>query len=289
MPQRLKHIDKAKQFIKEADAILITAGAGMGVDSGLPDFRGNEGFWRAYPPIAKLGLSFSEMANPIWFDENPSLAWAFYGHRLNLYRNTTPHNGFKILLNLVKEKNENYFIFTSNVDGQFQKAGFDEDKIYEVHGSIHHLQCTKNCTDKIWKNDEDITVDMDKFKALNYPKCKNCRALARPNILMFGDWSWNRKRARIQEARYNRFVKNNRKNKMVIIEIGAGTAIPTVRIEGENIAKRYNAKLIRINPREFKIDPKIGYSVELGGFEGIFDICKDWATDFIICEMNNCM
>jgi NAD-dependent SIR2 family protein deacetylase len=123
----------------------------MGVDSGLPDFRGNEGFWKAYPPIKKLRLSFSQMANPSWFDVNPSLAWAFYGHRLNLYRNTIPHDGFKILLNMVKTKMENYFIFTSNVDGQFTKAGFDTDKMLEVTGSIHHLQCSKNCTSNIWK------------------------------------------------------------------------------------------------------------------------------------------
>ena len=105
------NISQAKKYISEADAILITAGAGMGVDSGLPDFRGTKGFWNAYPPIAKLGLSFSDMANPKWFDERPELAWAFYGHRLILYKDTVPHDGFKILLDLVKEKNDNYFIF----------------------------------------------------------------------------------------------------------------------------------------------------------------------------------
>src|SRR5262249_5999176 len=84
----------AAEFIHTADALLITAGAGIGVDSGLPDFRGTQGFWRAYPVIARLGLSFAEMANPAWFRKDPRLAWAFYGHRLNLYRSTLPHNGF---------------------------------------------------------------------------------------------------------------------------------------------------------------------------------------------------
>lgn len=84
---------KAKEVIKQADSVLITAGAGMGVDSGLPDFRGKEGFWRAYPYAKKLGLNFQDLANPRWFIENPRLAWAFYGHRLNLYRNTQPHEG----------------------------------------------------------------------------------------------------------------------------------------------------------------------------------------------------
>ncbi|MDF1878392.1 hypothetical protein JHD46_01920 [Sulfurimonas sp. SAG-AH-194-C20] len=144
-----KQIEQAKQFIEEADAILITAGAGMGVDSGLPDFRGNEGFWKEYPAIKNLGIGFESMANPKWFDTNPKLAWAFYGHRFNLYNETVPHSGFKMLSDFVKEKDDEYFVFTSNVDGQFQKAGFDEKRIYEVHGSIHHFQCCKNCTDAI--------------------------------------------------------------------------------------------------------------------------------------------
>src|SRR4051794_11112220 len=90
-------IRRSAGVIAEADALVIGAGAGMGVDSGLPDFRGNDGFWRAYPPYAKLGLGFSSLANPRWFRDDPGLAWGFYGHRLNLYRRTRPHPGFALL------------------------------------------------------------------------------------------------------------------------------------------------------------------------------------------------
>src|SRR3954447_18240817 len=88
---------QATEAILEADALLIGTGAGMGVDSGLPDFRGPQGFWRAYPVYAKLGLDFQSMANPRWFRSDPTLAWGFFGHRLNLYRATQPHEGFGIL------------------------------------------------------------------------------------------------------------------------------------------------------------------------------------------------
>ena len=81
-------MEKAAELIEEAEGILVCAGAGMGVDSGLPDFRGNEGFWNAYPPYRSLGLQFTEMANPTWFNSKPEFAWGFYGHRLNLYRET---------------------------------------------------------------------------------------------------------------------------------------------------------------------------------------------------------
>lgn len=182
-----ENVMQARDIIRDAEAILITAGAGMGVDSGLPDFRGNEGFWKAYPPMARLGISFVEMANPQWFDHNPALAWGFYGHRMNLYRKTHPHEGFALLLKLVALKKNNYFIFTSNVDGQFQKAGFDEAQIEECHGSIHHLQCVRPCSPHIW-DASDITVLVDEQQFLAQPplpQCPHCHGLARPNVLMF--------------------------------------------------------------------------------------------------------
>ena len=268
-------IEKAKQFIKEADAVLITAGAGMGVDSGLPDFRGNEGFWKAYPVIKDLGIGFQGMANPKWFATNPPLAWAFYGHRLNLYRDTVPHDGFKMLLELAEKKNNDYFVFTSNVDGQFQKAGFDKDKIVEVHGSIHHFQCCENCKREIWNADEFLEVDIEKFEAIDIPQCKNCGDIARPNILMFGDWGWNGDKTTKQEDQYYRWIKSIKKSnkKLAIIEIGAGTAIPTIRNEGDHLARTSeNIKLIRINPRDYKVDEKNGYSIPLGGLDGIKNV-----------------
>lgn len=262
-------IEEIKRVITEAEAVLITTGAGMGVDSGLPDFRGNTGFWKAYPFAAKLGISFEELANPKWFYNEPKVAWAFYGHRYNLYKNTTPHDGFKMLLDLVKSKDENYFIFTSNIDGQFQKAGFDSEKIIECHGSISHFQCLYNCTKKIWEADEKFDIDFEKFESHTLPKCPNCKELARPNILMFGDFNWNARRTTNQEARYNRWKKQNSKKKLLVIEIGAGTAISTVRRESEWVAKYYGGKLIRINPRDFQVDTNYAYSVPFGALEGL--------------------
>ena len=259
-------IKEAAKAIKTAKYLLITAGAGMGVDSGLPDFRGDEGFWKAYPIAKRLGLNFQALANPRWFDINPRLAWAFYGHRLNLYRNTTPHEGFNILLNLPHNK----FVFTSNVDGQFQKAGFSELKIVEIHGSIHYLQCSEPCCDSIWENKEIIEVDMEKFEAKNYPLCKYCKKIARPNILMFSDFRFVDKRVDLQLARFNYWLSQI-DDEMVIIEIGAGKAVPTVRRLSEKVRRDFGAKLIRINPRESD-----GADIEIkkGALEALREIKK---------------
>src|SRR5690606_6531881 len=71
--------EQAVQWLDQADALIITAGAGMGVDSGLPDFRGDAGLWRAYPALREAGLDFVSVASPRTFEEDPRLAWGFYG------------------------------------------------------------------------------------------------------------------------------------------------------------------------------------------------------------------
>ena len=267
-----ENIKKAATAVKNADAILITAGAGIGVDSGLPDFRGNSGFWKAYPPIAKLGKSFSEMANPVWFNQNPKIAWAFYGHRLNLYRETIPHKGFEIMLNWAKKKTYGSYVFTSNVDGQFQKAGFNDQKIDEVHGSIHHFQCITPCSYNIWDaSDIDIDVNLDVFEAQEpLARCPVCGAIARPNILMFGDWNWIANRSSEQSSRYHQWINElkSAKAKIVIVELGAGHAVPTVRMESQSIYRSQNADFIRINPRDFET-PAGGISIPLGSKGGL--------------------
>lgn len=264
-----ENIRKAVDAIHEADAVFLTSGAGIGVDSGLPDFRGNEGFWKAYPPLAKLNISFYEMANPRWFFTNPDMAWGFYGHRLDLYRKTQPHKGFEILLRIAREKPLGYFVFTSNVDGQYQKAGYNEDHICECHGSIHHLQCLRPCTQEIWKNDIEIDVDLSTFKTISdLPLCKNCSELARPNVLMFGDWNWIGTRTDEQYYQMGNWLRERSDKKIVVIESGAGLSVATVRRLSEDVARKYKATLIRINPRDYLITGK-GISIPMGAKEGI--------------------
>ncbi len=180
---------EAARLISGADALIIAAGAGMGVDSGLPDFRGNTGFWRAYPALAEARIAFEEIASPDAFSRTPTLAWGFYGHRLNLYRRTHPHPGFAMLRQISAALPGGSFVFTSNVDGQFQRAGFGEDRICEVHGSIHHLQCMNGCGEAIVPAD-DFSPEVDDNACLlrsSPPRCPTCRGLMRPNVLMFGD------------------------------------------------------------------------------------------------------
>ncbi|MBV6475206.1 MAG: NAD-dependent protein deacylase [Rhodocyclaceae bacterium] len=255
---------RAADLIAQADALIVTAGAGMSVDSGLPDFRGPEGFWGAYPALGRAGLRFEDIANPQAFADDPYLAWGFYGHRLNLYRASRPHEGFRLLLDMADRLPHGAFVFTSNVDGQFQKAGFDEDRIIECHGSIHRLQCLHECEGRTWpaggfapKVDEAACRLVSRL-----PECPLCHSLARPNILMFGDWNWVAAPMREQQSRFRHW--RQQVERPVVIELGAGTAIPSVRLFGEE----QNCPLIRINPREWHVRRPEDVGLPLGALEG---------------------
>lgn len=249
-------IAAAADLIGGAQALLVTAGAGMGVDSGLPDFRGGEGFWRAYPPYARLGLRFEELADPEHFADDPELAWGFYGHRLELYRRTVPHAGFDVLRRWALTRPTT--VFTSNVDGHFQRAGFPAEDVAEVHGSIHHLQCLRLCGYGVWPADGpgssiEVPVDEDTMRATGpLPRCPGCGALARPAILMFGDGGWDPSHAAPALARHADWLREWRGAGLAVVELGAGTALPTVRRRSE-LASAASGALVRINVREPEI------------------------------------
>ena len=268
----MDEIARAAALITAADSLVVTAGAGMGVDSGLPDFRGNEGFWRAYPALGDVGMPFTSIASPAAFRSRPALAWGFYGHRLSLYRHTVPHQGFAVLRRWAARMPQGAFVFTSNVDGQFQRAGFEPAAIYECHGSIHHVQCLRPCSGAIWDADDfepDVDVEACELRGAA-PTCRHCGSLARPNVLMFGDGGWLDSRTAEQEQRLHAWLAHV--ERPVVVELGAGTAIPSVRHFGERLARRYRQGLVRINPREHAVPGTGDVSLALGALEALLAI-----------------
>lgn len=267
-------LQRVADLIEQADALVVAAGAGMGIDSGLPDFRGREGFWRAYPALRASGLDFYEIASPQAFRDTPDLAWGFYGHRLALYRRTRPHDGFALLRHWGSLMQHGCVVFTSNVDGQFQQAGFDADVIHECHGSIHHLQCLRPCCDDIWEADGFVPeVDEQRCRLRNAPPtCPRCGGLARPNILMFGDDGWLEQRSAAQWARMQGQLA--RASRPLVIELGAGTAVPSVRHFSHAAVHQFGAHLVRINPDEPAVPTAQDVGLPAGALRALADIAR---------------
>lgn len=186
------------------------------------------------------------------FADDPTLAWGFYGHRLELYRSTVPHAGFGVLGRWSRRVPTR--VFTSNVDGQFQCAGFDPGVVAECHGSIHHLQCTAWCGQPVWPAEcVSVAVDPTTMRAAPpLPSCPRCGVLARPNILMFGDIDWDPSHARPRLEEHAAWVREWRGARLAVVELGAGTAVPTVRRRAE-LASAASGALVRINVRESQV------------------------------------
>ncbi len=253
-------IHQAAELITQADSLVIAAGAGMGVDSGLPDFRGSEGFWKAYPALGQEAIPFYEIANPAAFRRRPLQAWGFYGHRLALYRQIRPHAGFELLRQWGASKPHGLSVYTSNVDGHFQQAGMENALIHECHGSIHYLQCLLPCSDSIWQADQFMPeVDEVNCQLINTaPVCPHCGGMARPNILMFDDADWNSQRQQQQAERQSDWL--SKVKRPLVIEIGAGTAVPSVRNFSQRMQAHFGCRLLRINLRE----PQVQYAQDVG-------------------------
>lgn len=273
-PENRAAIEKAARLIEKADALVVAAGAGMGVDSGLPDFRGVNGFWQAYPALALVGIDFYSIASPAAFHETPRLAWGFYGHRLALYRRTEPHAGFAQLTRWGEAKRHGYRVFTSNVDGQFQRAGVAQAHVHECHGSLLHLQCLRSCSADTWPADEfHPEVDPATCELIGeLPKCLRCGGLARPNVLMFDDFDWVADRSRTQAAALKGWLASI--SRPVVIEIGAGRAVPSVRRFSEWIGTEFEGRLVRINPREAGVSRDLDVGLDLGAIAALRAIAE---------------
>jgi len=266
----MENIKQSKNYIDNYDALLIVAGAGLGIDSGLPDYRGPQGLWNTWHPAKSMKMTYENLSTHELFLDNPALAWGFQTYLTKLYYELDPHQGYFDLLNICSNKfSNNYFVITSNVDSQFLKSGFDDKKLYEVHGTKRLWQCTdKNCNKMHYPwlmNVEDLPkINEETLTALRpYPKCKYCDAIARPNVSFFGDYYFNEKVCKKQSLNLFNWLEKNKGKKLLIMELGCGTSPHSIRFTLKNeqytmmsnewkLPKSFlsenNTKLIRINP-----------------------------------------
>lgn len=281
---------RVAEAMRACDALIIMAGAGMGVDSGLPDFRGTTGLWTD----REVAMTYDEMSDDKWFFEDPAFAWGINYTQLNMYRTTEPHTGFAILLRLIAELGKPYWVFTSNIDCQFQKAGFPNDLVVACHGDLLHLQCTNgSCrglkedrSDEVWSADcippgllDGIDPGTLKFRDPSildeaYFRCPHCNELARPSVWFCHDRNHTPERASVaRRYTYNDWVSDMQKEgkRVVVVECGGGLTIPSVRVEAEDTveASGEGSLLVRINPSDCKVPAERAVGLPFGAREGI--------------------
>ncbi len=266
----MEKLDTIKKWLENASPVVINTGAGMGVDSGLADYRGDGGQWGQVESDTEQ--SIFEVVNPQAFIENPAYSWRLFGQRIKEYAETKPHNGFAILRNWITNYNLDYFCLTSNIDGHFQKSGFDEEKIRELHGTLAYFQSSQpDITQEIWKNEQSGDEILENVKNGIFPTCPNNGIKARPNVYMFRDNTYINTRSKEQENKFQNFLVQNKGKNILVFEIGSGPHVQTVRIKTRMLKTQYNANIVRINPKDFTVKaPHIG--IAKGALEALTEI-----------------
>ena len=147
---------RLRNALDRADFVVIGAGAGLSAAAGIT-YSGKRFTDNFTDFIAKYGLTdmYSSAFYPFKTEEE---RWAYWARHILMNRLDMPATDlYRLLLNVVKEKD--YFVITTNVDGQFEKSGFDRERIFTVQGDYAYLQCANGCHDKLYYN-ENLVREM---------------------------------------------------------------------------------------------------------------------------------
>nr|AIE98132.1 silent information regulator protein Sir2 (npdA) [uncultured marine thaumarchaeote KM3_04_D06] len=160
----MKMFDTVAQKLKDSRKIVFVTGAGISQESGIPTFRGKDGYWRKYDPM--------KLASIDAFYDDPKLVWEWYEDRRKNILDVKPNEGHFAISQM--EEFKDVVILTQNIDGLHQRSG--STNVLELHGSIIRIKCTVcDFTDNITKNFESLP-----------PKCK-CGGMLRPDVVWFGE------------------------------------------------------------------------------------------------------
>ncbi|MFH1862112.1 MAG: NAD-dependent deacylase [bacterium] len=148
--------------------IVALTGAGISAESGIPTFRGADGYWRQYRP--------EELATPEAFASNPHLVWEWYIYRRQLIAQSRPNSGHLALFELENLLADRFTLITQNVDGLHARTG--NKRTLELHGNIFLNRCNR-----CFKRFSDDVLDFSLFP----PSCPKCSGAIRPDVVWFGE------------------------------------------------------------------------------------------------------
>lgn len=223
------NIKRLKKEIEIADAVVIGAGAGLSASAGF-DYGGKR-FERYFSDFQKKYGITDMYAGGFYPYKTLEEYWAWWSRHI-LYNRYDVGVGkpYSDLLELVK--NKDYFVLTTNVDHQFQLAGFDKKRLFYTQGDYGLWQCSKACSNKTYDNEEAVRKMVALQKDMKIPcelipKCPVCGAPMTMNLrcddLFVQDNGWYE-----AAARYDEFIRRHKKLHILFLELGVGMNTPAI-------------------------------------------------------------
>lgn len=252
------------RLINDADRVVIGAGAGLSAAAGL-DYNSEEFFAKLYPSFYKKGFkTISEAIRQHWepSESNQLSYWGFWANHIQtIYYEQDLSELYESLYDALEGKD--YFIITTNADGQFFKGKFDPDRVFAMQGSYGKFQCQHGCHEAVYDNKAYIEKMIEGFdeatleiREEDVPKCPVCGGLLSPNL-------------RVNQYFVNGTNMDNRNTygefvtvtdeKIVYLELGVGYNTPgIIRYPFEEMVMDYkHAHLIRVNALESEIPDEL--------------------------------
>lgn len=181
--------------------VLVLTGAGISAESGIPTFRGAEGYWvegsRNYQPM--------ELATHEAFLDRPDTVWAWYLYRRGICRAAKPNRAHEALVALERALGDRFLLVTQNVDGLHVRAGNSVERTYAIHGNLERMRCARECDGRLHPMPDGLADEWPKGRTMDAATrallvCPSCGGRARPHVLWF-DESYDEPRFRFESTR----------------------------------------------------------------------------------------
>lgn len=222
-------IDRLKAELQDADAILIGAGSGLSTSAGLT--YDGERFLEYFSDFhEKYGIT-DMYSGGFYPFPSPEEYWAWWSRHIYYDRyDVTPGKPYADLLELVRGRN--YFVLTTNVDHQFQLAGFDKARLFYTQGDYGLFQCSEPCCQETFDNEAVIREMLERKKKMKIPTelipiCPQCGKPMTMNLRcddsFVEDEGWHR-----AAERYENFLRTRDGQKILFLELGVGYNTPVI-------------------------------------------------------------
>lgn len=243
---------RCNDLLTGAQCVLVAAGSGLSAAAGI-NYTDTAYFAEHFPGMVRRGFRMQAelMGYSAW---SRALKWGYLAANAYQVRfNMGSHPVYQWLLALVEAKS--FFVHTSNVDGMFEKNGFEKDRIFTPQGDYAWMQCQTPCTTATWASRPILErilpeIDPETQEVVNtevLPRCPNCGGDVMLNV-RGGDWFVGEPYVE-QAEKLRKWIESTHEKRLLIIEIGAGFNTPVViRWPNEHIVLKHpDANLIRID------------------------------------------
>jgi NAD-dependent deacetylase len=235
--------------------VLVLTGAGISAESGIPTFRGAEGYWK----IGSRNYHPQELATAEAFGKLPREVWRWYLYRRAVCRAAEPNPGHHALAKLEAAIGDRFRLVTQNVDGLHLRVGHTRERLYQIHGNIDFMRCARRCTDTLHPMPEAI-APMGRDDALldeEYAllRCPDCGQLSRPHVLWFDEY-YDEALFRAESA----LDAASEASLLVVVGTSGATNLP---MQIGMLCARRGIPIVDVNPDE---NPFTEMATHVGGF-----------------------